>query len=89
MNSKNEIVKKDLCLAYSQGNYPAYLIDIKAAAWYLSTQYPSNKLGNQRKNKQRKGDDPKFEDKDNNTGDTAGAHIEDTTTNKVTTPPSG
>ena len=39
---------------------------------------------NQQKNKQRKS-----EDKDNTTGGTAGAHIEDTTTNEDTTAPSG
>ena len=74
MNSKNEIAKKDLRLAYSQGNYTAYPTDtgIKEAARYLSTQYPNNKSGNQRKNKQRKGDDPISEDKDNTTGGTAG-----------------
>ena len=49
MNSKNKIAKKDLRLAYSQGNYTAYPADIKAAVWYLSTQYPNNKPGNQRK----------------------------------------
>ena len=32
MNSKNEIAKKDLRLAYSQGNYTAYPADIEAAA---------------------------------------------------------
>ena len=56
---------------------------------YLSTQYPNNKPGNQRKNKQTKGDDPKSEDNDNITGGTAGAHIENITTNKDTTTPSG
>ena len=88
MNSKNEIAKEDLRLAYSQGDYTAYLADIEAAARYLSTQYPNNKPANQRKNKQRKGDDPKSEDKDNITGGTAGAHVEDTTTNEDTTAPS-
>ena len=82
MNSKNEITKKDLCLAYSRGNYTIYPADIEAAAWYLSTQYPNNKPGNQHKNKQRKGDNPKSEDKDNIKGGTAGAHVEDTTTNE-------
>ena len=81
--------QKDLRLAYSQGNYTAYPADIEAAAWYLSTQYPNNKPANQRKNKQRKGDDSKPEDKDNITGGIAGAHVEDNTTNENTTPPSG
>ena len=82
MNSKNEITKKDLQLAYSQGNHTAYPTDIKTAAWYLTTQYPNIKSGNQRKNKQKKVDDPKFEDKDNATTGTAGAHVEDNTTNE-------
>ena len=41
------------------------------------------------KNKQRKGDDPKSEDKDNTTGGTDGTHIEDNTTNGDTTALSG
>ena len=56
------------------------------------TQYPNNKPTNQRggnKGDKRKGDDPKSEDKDSNTGGTAGAHVEDTTTNENTTAPSG
>ena len=88
MNSKNEIAKKDLHLAYSQGNYTSYPANIEGAAWYLSTQYPNNKHGNQRKNKPRKGNDPKYEDKDNITAGTTGAHVEDNTTNEDTTTPS-
>ena len=38
MNSKDEIAKKDLQLAYSQENHTAYPTDIKMAAWYLTTQ---------------------------------------------------
>ena len=89
MNSKNEITKKDLHLAYSQGNYTVYPADIKAATLYLSTQYPNNKPSNQGKNKQRKGDDSKFEDKDYIMGGTYGENVEDTTTNEETTAPSG
>ena len=84
MNLKNKIAKKDLRLAYSQGNLTTYPTDIKVAAWYLSTQYPNNKPANQRKNKIRKGDDPKSEDKDNSTSGTAWAQVEDTTTNEDT-----
>ena len=51
MNSKNEIAKKDLRLAYFQENYITYPANIEAAVWYLSTQYPNNKSSNQRKNK--------------------------------------
>ena len=88
MNPKNEIAKKDLHLAYSKGNCTAYPANIEVAAWYLSAQYPNNKPGNQCKNKQRKGDDPKSEDKDNiMMGGTTRAHVEDTTTNKDTTNP--
>ena len=91
MNSKNETAKKDLCLAYSQGNHTMYPPDIKAAAQYLSTQYPNTKPANQRKGNKgnkRTGDDTKSEDKDSNTGGTAGAHVEDTTTNEDSTAPS-
>ena len=90
MNSKNEIAKKDPQLAYSQGNHTAYLTDIESPARYLTTQYPNIPPGNHRKkNKQRKADDPKSEDKDNVTSGTAGAHVEDSTTNGDTTAPSG
>ena len=61
-------------------------------ARYLSTQYPNNKPTNQRAGKKgdkRKEDDSKSKDKDSNTGGTAGAHVEDTTTNEGTTAPSG
>ena len=57
-------------------------------AWYLTTQYPNIKSGNQRK-KQRKADDPKSEDKDNETTGIAGAHVKDNSTNEETTAPSG
>ena len=92
MNSKNKNAKKDLHLAYSQGNNTAYSTNIESAARYLSTQYPNNKPTNQRggnKGDKRRGDDPKSEDKDSNTGDTTGAHVEDTTTNEDITAPSG
>ena len=92
MNSKNENAKKYSHLVYSQGNYTVYPLNIEAAAWYLSTQYPNNKPPNQRgskKGNKRKGDDPKSEDKDSITGGTAGAQVENTTTNKNTTAPSG
>ena len=80
MNSKNETARKDLRLAYSQGNHTAYPPDIKTAL-YLSTQCPNTKPANQRKGNKgnkRTGDDKKSEDKDSNTDGTAGAHIEDT-----------
>jgi len=43
MNLKNNIAKKDLHLAYSQGNNTAYPPNIESMARYLSTQYPNNK----------------------------------------------
>ena len=92
MNSKNENAKKDLSLTYSQGNNTVYPTNIKSTVRYLSTKYPNNKPTNQRggnKGNKRKWDDPKSEDKDSSAGGTAGAHIEDTTTNEDTTAPSG
>ena len=89
MNSKNEITKKNIQLAYSQRNHTAYLTNIKTAAWYLTTQYPNIKPSNQQQQQQQKADDPKSEDKDNATTGTAGAHVQDTKTNKETTAPNG
>ena len=87
MNSKNEITKKDLRLAHSQGNHTPYPIDIETAAWYLATQYPNIKSGNQRKKQKQKADDPQSEHKDNVTPGTAGAHVENNTTKEETTTP--
>ena len=53
VNSKNKTAKKDLRMAYSQGNSTAYPTNIKAMARYLSTQYSSNKPANQRGGKKR------------------------------------
>ena len=92
MNSKNKDAKKDLRLAYPQGNNTAYPTDFKPAVRYMSTQYPNNNPTNQRggnKGNKRKGDDPKYEDKDSNVGGTTGAHVEDTTTNEDPITPSG
>ena len=87
MNSKNKLAKKDLRLLYSQGNNTHYPPNIESMARYPSTQYPNNKPAHQRggkKGDKRKGDDLKFEDKDSNTGATAGVHVEDTTTDEDT-----
>ena len=51
----------------------------------MSTQYPSKNPGHQRKDKNddrngKKGDDPKSENKDNNTTGTASAHVGDVAT---------
>ena len=92
MNLNNKNTKKDLRLAYSQENYTAYLLNISATARYISTQYPNNKPASQResnKENKRKVDDPRSEDKDNIIDSTAEAHVEDTTTSKDTTTPSG
>ena len=91
MNLKNENTKKDLYLSYFQGNTTAYPPNIESMARYLLTQYPNNKLTNQhggKKGGKRKEDESKSEDNDSITGGTAGAHIEDTTTNEDTTAPS-
>ena len=83
--------KKYLRLAYSQGNNTAYSPNIKSIARYLSTQYSNNKPVHQRGDKKgdkRKGDDLKSKDKDSNTGDTAGVHVEDTTSTEESTAPS-
>ena len=53
MNSKNETTKKNLRLAYSQGNSTAYPTNIEVMARYLSTQYFINKPTNQRRYKER------------------------------------
>ena len=51
MNSKNKLAKKDLSLAYSQGNNTAYPPNIESMARYLSTQYSNNKPAHQRRGK--------------------------------------
>ena len=92
MNSKNETAKKDLRLAYSQGNHTASPPDIEVAARYLSTQYPNIKPANQRKGNKgnkRTGDDTKSEDKDSNTDGTASVHVGDTTPPEESTASSG
>ena len=92
MNLKNKLVKKDLCLAYSQGNNTAYPPNIESMARYLSIQYSNNKPTHQygsKKGDKKKGDDSKSEDKDSKTGGTAVAQVEDTTTTEESTAPSG
>ena len=94
MNSKNNNVKKDLHLAYSQENMTVYPTTIKGMARYLSTQYPNKNSANQRNGKKgdrngKKGDDSKSKDKDNNTTGTAGTHVGDTTPSEESTAPSG
>ena len=54
MDSVNKNTKKNLNLAYSQGDMTAYPPIIKGMARYISTQYPNNKPAHQRDGK--KGD---------------------------------
>ena len=92
MNLKNKTTNKDLHLAYSQGNSTAYPTSIEAMTRFLSTQYPNNKPVNQRGGKEgdiKKGDESKSKEKDIITGNTAGAHVDKTTTNEESTPPNG
>ena len=86
MNSKNDAAKKDLRLAYSQGNKSAYPVTAKAMARYLSTQY-NNKVPNNQRDKRgdrntKKGDDSKSKDSDTTTTGTTSAHD----VGEVTTP---
>ena len=94
MNTKNDNAKKDLCLAYSQGNITAYPPIIEAMARYLSTQFPNKNSAHQHKGKKgdrnrKKGEAPKSEKKDNNTTGTADEHVGDTITSKDFTASSG
>ena len=52
MNSKYNNAKKDLRLAYFQGNMTAYPPPIESMARYLSTEYPNKNSDNQHKGKQ-------------------------------------
>ena len=90
MNSNNNNAKKDVQLTYSQEYKLVYLLTAKEMARYMSTQYPNNNPCHQHNGKKRhtnrkKGDDPKFEDKDNNATGTAGAHIGDVTKHEDST----
>ena len=50
-NSNDKHAKKDLRLAYSQGNLTDYPPSIEGMVKYLSTQYPNNKPTHQRNGK--------------------------------------
>ena len=89
----NELKERDRQERLTSGLFPSELHGI-LGQYQSGSLVPINtisqrQVANQCKNKQRKGDDPKSEDKDNITGGTSGAHVEDTTTNKNTTAPSG
>ena len=94
MNPKNDNAKKDLLLAYSQGNITAYSPTIKTIARYLSTKYPKKNSDHQREGKNgdingKKGDDPKSKDKANNATSIASAHVGNTATPEESTTFSG
>ena len=93
LNSRNNNAKKDLCLAYSQGNKAAYPLNLESMARYLSAMSSIKSANNPRDNKKedkngKKDNEPKSEDKDNNTIGTAGAHVGETTTPKDSNAPS-
>ena len=92
LNSKNASAKKNLCLAYSQGNKTAYPLNLESMARYMSSMYyiksannPCNKNGDKNG---KKGDKPKSEDKDNNIIGTVGAHVRENATTKDSNAPS-
>ena len=83
MNSKEDNAKKDLRLAYSQGNKLSYPVNVESMARYLLMMYniknvnnPCDKKGDKNR---KKDDEPKSEDKDNNNTGTTGAHAGETT----------
>ena len=82
MNSKNKAAKKNLLLAYAQGNHSAYLSNMEKMARCLLSQYknkninPNNNPCDKTEEKNgKKGDDAKSEDKDNNNTCTVDAHV--------------
>ena len=92
LNLKNNNAKKDLRCAYPQGNKIAYPINLESMARYLLSTYSIKSANNPRYKKGdkngKKGDEPKSEDKDNNTSGTACAHIGETATPKDSSAPS-
>ena len=92
MNPKNNNVKKNLRLAYSQGNKAAYPLNLESMARYLSSMYsiksannPSDKQGDKNG---KKGGEPRSEDRDNIITGSAGAHVGEITTPKESNAPS-
>ena len=85
MNSKNEAAKKDLRLAYAQGNHSEYPSTMEKMARFILSQYKNKNINpnnNPREKKwdknRKKGDEAKSEDKDYNNTGTAGTHVEET-----------
>ena len=66
-NSKNEAAKKDLRLAYAQGNLTAYPGGCEKMARFLSSQYAKKKINNLNNNNW------------DTTGDKNGVHVSDVT----------
>ena len=89
LNLKNNNAKKDLCLAYSQGNKTAFPLNLESMARYMLSMYSiksTNNAYDKRGDKNgKKGDEFKSEDKDNNTTGPAGAHVGETVTPKEST----
>ena len=80
MNSKNEPAKKDLRLAFAQGNHSAYPDTIETMSRFLYLQYknkninPNNNPCDKEGDKNgKKGDEAELEHNDNNNAGTAGA----------------
>ena len=84
MDPKNYNAKKDLLLAYTQGNHSAYPETVESMVRFLSLQYNTktvNNTCNKKGDKSRKKvDETKSEGKDNSNTGTAGAHVGETTT---------
>ena len=71
-NLKNEASKKDLCLAFAQGNHSDYPQNCKQIK---KSNNPNNNNWGKKRDKSKKDVDAKSEDKDNNTQATAEAHV--------------
>ena len=67
LNSKNDNAKKDLHLAYSQGNKTAYPLNLESMARYLLSMYSiksaNNPCGKRGDKNRKKGDEPKSKSK--------------------------
>ena len=89
VNSKNEAAKKDLRLAYAQGNLTAYPGGCEKMARFLLSQYANKKTNNPINNnrgkkgdKNKKDDNAKSEDKGDDNAGTAGAHVGEAASDK-------
>ena len=89
---KNKVAKKDLRLAFAQGNHLAYPDTIETMARFILSQYknknvnPNNNSRDKKGDKNRKKDDEaKLEDKDNNNTGTVGADVGETAASQDST----